>query len=71
MMGVIGRGEDFGFIDVVYANGFEDLYVFYQVWMRMYGGRWTYLAFNKMPNSCLGHDRDGDGLHDLFNHLWV
>jgi hypothetical protein len=29
VMGVVGRGEDFGFIDVVYANGFEDLCVFY------------------------------------------
>jgi hypothetical protein len=29
-MGVVGRSEDFGFIDVVYANGFEDLCVSYQ-----------------------------------------
>ena len=25
MVGVVGRGEDFRFVDVVYANGFEDL----------------------------------------------
>jgi hypothetical protein len=26
VVGVVGWGEDFGFVDVVYANGFEDLF---------------------------------------------
>lgn len=31
----------------------------------------TYLAFNEVTDSCFGHDGDGDGLHDLLDHLGV
>lgn len=31
----------------------------------------TYLALNEVTNSCLGHDRNGDCLHNLLDHLGV
>lgn len=31
----------------------------------------TYLALDEMPNSRLGHDGDGDCVHDLPDHLGV
>jgi hypothetical protein len=31
----------------------------------------TYLAFDEMANSRLGHDGDGDRVHDLLDHLGV
>lgn len=31
----------------------------------------TYLAFHKVANSCLGHDRYCDRLHDLLDHLGI
>ena len=30
-----------------------------------------YLALDKVTDSCLGHDGDSDGLHDLLDHLGV
>jgi hypothetical protein len=31
----------------------------------------TDLAFDEMSNSCLGHDGDGDSVHNLLDHLGV
>ena len=31
----------------------------------------SYLAFNEMTNAGLGHNRDGDGFHDLLDHAGV
>jgi hypothetical protein len=31
----------------------------------------TYLALDKVTNSGLGHDGDGDGIHNLLDHLGV
>lgn len=33
--------------------------------------RGTYLAFDKVANSCLGHDGNRDCVHNLFDHLGV
>jgi hypothetical protein len=71
MVKVVGRSEDFGFIDIVDADGFEDLSRSISI-----GGegeesersQTTNLAFNKVSNTGLGHDGDCHGLHDLLNH---
>lgn len=31
----------------------------------------TYLAFDEVTNTGLGHDGDGDGLHDVLDHAGV
>jgi hypothetical protein len=66
----VGRGQDFGLINVVYAESFEDL----RWGLDAVEGGWEegmYLAFDEVTNSCLCHDRDSDCLHDLFDHLGV
>lgn len=35
------------------------------------GERKTYLALNKVADASLGHDWDGHGGHDLFDHFWI
>lgn len=79
----VGGGEDFGFVDVVYAEGFEDLGRLVmgpgegvvergRVASSSSLGVWeTYLALDKVTDSCLGHDGNGDCLHDLLDHLGV
>jgi hypothetical protein len=47
VVGFVGGGEDFGFVDVVDAEFLENL------------------GFGKVSDAALGHDRDGDGGHDL------
>ena len=34
-------------------------------------GKGTYLALHKVTNACLGHDGNGDGFHNLLDHLGV
>lgn len=75
MVDVIGGGEDFGFIDVVDANSFEDLANCNSGLVGCQGtavdGWHPHLAFDKMPNTGLGHDGDGHGVHDLLDHAGV
>jgi hypothetical protein len=35
------------------------------------GAQNTYLAFNEVSNASLGHDGNGNGLHDLLDHAGV
>lgn len=49
----VGGGKDLGLVDVVDANGLENL------------------ALNDVTNTGLGHNGDGDGVHDLLDHAGV
>lgn len=71
VVSVVGWGEDFRFVDVVYANGFEDLFGKLLSFEFLVGGQRAYLAFDKVTNSCLCHDWDCDSCHDLLDHLRV
>jgi hypothetical protein len=46
----VGGGEDLALVDVVDANGLQDL------------------ALDNVTDAGLGHDWDGDGVHDLLDH---
>lgn len=79
VVSVVGGGEDFGLVDVVDTDGFEDL----EKEVGLVGVAWrgeegseagvngTYLALNKVSDSGLGHDGDGHRGHDVLDHLWV
>lgn len=82
MVHIVGGGEDFGLVDIVDANGFEDLNQGLSVLVIFVltdgvrgGGSWlgslSYLALNKVSNTSLGHDRDRHGFHDLLDHTRV
>ncbi len=49
----VRRGQHFGLVDVVDADGFQDL------------------RFDKVPDAALGHDRNGDRVHDLQDQVRV
>jgi hypothetical protein len=68
----VSGGQDFGLVDVVYAEGFEDLERYKVSFRRLKCfNNETYLALDKVSNSCLGHDGNGDSVHDLLDHLGV
>jgi hypothetical protein len=70
---IVGWGKDFGLVDIVNANGFEDLTITTcQLLCRLATGeRPPYLALNKVSDTSLGHDRNGDSSHDLLDHAGV
>ncbi len=53
MVLLVGGGEHLGLVDVVDADGFQDL------------------RFDEMTDAAFGHDRDGDGIHDLEDQVGV
>lgn len=76
MVDVVGRGEDFGFIDVVNADSFEDLANCNNPSagcgdISSQGLLPPHLALDEMANTGLGHDGDGNGTHDLLDHTGV
>ena len=66
----VGRCKDFGLVDVVYTECFEDL----DSWMSATGHspsenrcKAAYLALDEVAYPRLGHDRYRDGFHDLLD----
>jgi hypothetical protein len=75
---IVRRGQNFGLVDIVYADGLEDLWcggklasVFTEIEGWRGGVQNTYLAFNEVSNASLGHNGNGNGLHDLLDHAGV
>jgi len=74
----VGGGEDFGFVDVVDAEGFKYLQdrnfsdgVLVCVEEDNEEGGRIYLTFDEMPYPCLRHDGNGNSFHYIFDHLGV
>jgi hypothetical protein len=68
---MVGRCKNFGFVDIIYANGFEDLFGYLLVYDFTSEGKGTYLTFDKVANSCLCHNWNCDSSHDLLDHLGI
>ena len=73
VMGAIGGGEDFWFVNVIYSEGFEDLGVvdLVSVLLSGIGAEAAYLTLDKMAYSCFRHDGNRDGVHYLLDHLGI
>lgn len=75
---VVGGGENLRLVDIVDANGLEDLDKsvsevgrgsdFLSLYISL---SLSYLALNKVADPRFRHHGDGHGRHDLFDHLRI